>query len=249
MKFICNGKLSLVLAVTVMGAWCSATQADTTSKKTLASVEKEILDKWSKIQTLKADSAGKVIFKSITDGRKIEVGSTGTVEYRKLAGKELFRIDAKSQQFVNGTKKFDTSGTTISDGKFTSGLSVIGSEKRVLKQKVEALDDLPGGKTFLTNLKRMYDFSLLPDDTLEKNAVYVLGAVPKKGPRVGVVRMKLYFDKTTGVLRQRVGVNSQGENVHTVSYKNFKIDVPIDSERFVFKMPKNVEVIDRTGKK
>ena len=213
---------------------------------TTEAVEKKLIENWSKVQSLSAK-----LVMSADMGSEDQKGSAkgeGTFEYMLKDGKALFRNEMKMTQEFGGAQKMETSTLTISDGQFAYMLTDGMGQKMAMKRKAgEGGSGNPGGKEVFETLKKDNDLKLLPDDKVDGKDAYVIEAVPKAAEPTGPSTMVFFFHKDTGMMLKMVGKDKSGKQLMTMTYSDVQVNPKINPDRFVFKAPEGVQVMDMTG--
>jgi outer membrane lipoprotein-sorting protein len=173
--------------------------------------------------------------------------SEGTIEYLIQDGKELFRMDMTMKQSMGG-QEMDGSMSTIADGQFVYAVTEMMGQKMAMKQKPDSFQGAVGGKQMFEDMKKSNELKLLPDEKVDGQATFVIEATPKSaGPRP-YANSKMFFAKDSGIMVKMVGVDTGGNEVMTMKVSDVKRDPKIDADRFVFKAPEGVQVMDMTGR-
>ncbi len=220
---------------------------------TLKEVEKKIADCMARHKTVQYENTFTQDVKAQGFETKSEGKSTG--EYKRK-GKNVYlsRVDMKSrtQRKVQGQpeEKFDSTMQMIQDEKFAYTLSVQGDQKSAFKTKVDPKTHIsPFDVAAMFKLQRKsFDLALLPDETVDKRPVYVIQANPKQqsaGARM-TGKSVTYYDKKNGMALKTVAYDASGKVMMTSLTTKVKLDGDISDERFVFKAPPGVQVIDAT---
>lgn len=208
------------------------------AEDTIDSVEKEIIEKWSKMTSLTAKMA--------TDANMggMAMKMTGTIEFLNKEGKELFRLEAEMEQAMGGQTMKSTI-LSIVDGEFQWMLMDMGMMKQAMKTKPDDFQGSPGGKKMFEQMKKDNDLKLLPSEKIDDKDCYVIEVKPKKtGEQLALVKM--YFAKDSGIMVKMVGYDTGNNAVMTSTYSDIKTNVEIPAERFVFTAPEGVQVMDMT---
>jgi outer membrane lipoprotein-sorting protein len=225
-------RLSMAAFVLVM---CSTAVR---AEDTIESVEKDIIEKWSKMTSLTAKMA--------TDANMggMAMKMTGTIEFLNKEGKELFRLEAEMEQAMGGQTMKSTI-LSIVDGEFQWMLMDMGMMKQAMKTKPDDFQGSPGGKKMFEQMKKDNDLKLLPSEKIDDKDCHVIEVKPKKsGEQLALVKM--YFAKDTGIMVKMVGYDTGNNAVMTSTYSDIKTNVEIAAERFVFTAPEGVQVMDMT---
>jgi outer membrane lipoprotein-sorting protein len=237
--------LAAVVALTmVFPVWVAA-------EDTLESVEKQIIEKTEKIKSL--SSRMKMVTE--TKGEHFQMKSTaeGTQEYARRGEKTLFRVDSKSSTTMKiaGGEETKTDETTkmISDGEYMYTLSEGAEGKRAFKMKQPQGSSNVSSREMFDFLRKDHELKLLPAEKIDGKDVWVIRAVPKNLPPETKQETRYYYLKDNGQLAKTISEskNPDGESTVTMTTSDIKIDPNLDPDRFVFKAPEGVEVVDMTA--
>ncbi|MCK4340704.1 MAG: outer membrane lipoprotein-sorting protein [Phycisphaerae bacterium] len=215
----------------------------------LESVEKKIVAAWEKHTSLTAKLtvvtkiAGKI---SVVEGKSegtLEVARTGaqTLIRQEIAMKRVWKVTGK-------THKRERKSTVIFDDRHTYELAESEGKKTATKDVADRQPPVTP-PFMLALLHKDYILKLLPEETLAGRKVYVIEAKPKDPKKVSIPQVVQYIDQERGVVLKSVTYGKNGEPEQTTTFTDFKFGVKIDPERFVFKPPDGVEVIDLTEPK
>jgi len=198
-----------------------------------------------KIHMMSEMATEQMSFKSISDQ---------TVQYVHQGDKVLSRVDSKTstdQKFGDTNQKSEMTSLDISDGTYDYNLSEVSGQKTAAKRKT-SLKDHPSPFDVIATFAMMekhYTLKLLPDETLDGKASYVLEMTLKEQPPgVPIGKSKLYYDKATGIVMKAVGFDDKGHTTSTMTTSDLKFDASIPADRFVFKAPPGITVKDETAK-
>ncbi len=239
------GSLGLVVAT----VWALVLPA---TASTLEAVKKEIHDKVSKYRsiryTLKSRSELEAI--QITSNSEVEVKS----EYLRKGDKVLSRVETHSKGHQKiGAEEKDAEMTivTIDDGRFNYTVT----ETKTERHAVKTLSGVGVGASPMNPMavfkqaERIFDTKLLPDETVDGKPVYVIEMTPKTDAlkrRVG--RTLSYYDKKTGLSIKTLVYNGLGTVMTTTIMTDIRINGDLSPDRFVFKPPAGVTVVDATSR-
>ena len=208
--------------------------------ETLESVEKQIIARWSKLTSLTAKTT------MVMNMQGMSMTSEGTIECMKRGDKELLRMEMTMKQSMGGQSK-DTAMSVIMDGEYVYNMTEMMGHKRAMKQKPDSFRGAVGGKRVFEDLKREHELKLLPDEKVDGQAVFVIKATPKGAKPKPYTNSKNFFAKDTGIMVKMIGVDAGGNEVMTMTVSDVKRNPEIDPDRFVFKAPEGVQVMDVTG--
>jgi outer membrane lipoprotein-sorting protein len=167
----------------------------------------------------------------------------------KKGEKVLYRMETAYTAVTetDGSKQ-TTKGTslTICDGEFTYTYSDTNGAKSAMKQQAQA--PVGGGvdQSYFDTMAQTYNLELLPDAEVGSYSTYVIRAVPKQSSATMEGEQLLYFDKATGVMVKSVAKNTDGKVTMESTTTDLKIDPAISADRFVFKAPEGVTLMDLT---
>ena len=101
--------------------------------------------------------------------------------------------------------------------------------------------------TQLAKLRETHELKLLPDQSIDGHAVYVIEATPKQQTS-GMGRTVSYYAKETGIPLRVTTDDPSGKVMSDMTFTDVKINPKIDVSRFVFKAPEGVQVMDMTNR-
>lgn len=217
--------------------------------ETLESIEKKLDEQTAKVKSLQYTSRA-------TSDTDMGMAKTHTVtdmryEVSRSAGKTLFRMESKmkmSQKVGDAPEQVqDMTSTVISDGQFSYSLTKNAQMESAMKMKADGQDPLNTKKQF-ADLEKTFKIKVLPDEAVDGKDTYVLELTPidKAMAAAGMSRMVNYYDKKTGIPLKTLGYDAAGKVTMTSLVTDIKINADIPAERFVFKAPPGVQVMDMT---
>jgi outer membrane lipoprotein-sorting protein len=146
-------------------------------------------------------------------------------------------------------QKSKTISTMVCDGEFMYSVSEANGEKSATKQNIMTQGWITD-KTYFNNLRQGSKLKLLPDETVDGRSTYVIEATSKQAPpanQSGTTAVSyMYFDKETGLVIKWLSKDASGKVVSTSITTDLKVNSTISADRFVFKAPEGVEVMDLT---
>ena len=154
-------------------------------------------------------------------------------------------------QEIGGVPYSDTTKVlTISDGRFAYTLSELQGQPPNATRNIQvpsqtALADEP----FLNGLSQAFDIRVLPDELVDNKPVWVLEAKPKNPARALITKTIYYIAKDSGLRIRSTGHDATGKRVQLTELTDIKLDPPLKPERFVFKAPPGVRVVDLSPSK
>ena len=236
----------LMIAILVIGF---AGQAITLGADTIESVEKTLIEQAAKITSLQFNMTSTSDFEA--QGYRMKQESKGRYEYLVKGDKMLYRMESKARSVTAQGGKEETSNmvtTMVCDGEFLYMLNDVDGQKTLMKQD-PTQQAWVTDQAYFDNLRRYHDLKLLPDETVDGKSTYVIECTPKDEISGGAPKtiMTMYFDKKTGIGLKTIGKDSTGKIVSTGLTTDVKINSDISADRFVFKAPEGVQVLDMTS--
>jgi outer membrane lipoprotein-sorting protein len=233
------------IAASVLGLVCAgglAWGAD------LAEVEKSIQDTWMKQKALAAKLRTSTKLEQM--GMSMESKGDGSFEFVRKGEKVQVRTEIKidaTQKMGDQESKSSQSMLSIVDGDVTYSLQEFMDQKFAAKSRTEP-GSVPEPKQLFEQLRQNHDVALGAEQSVGGRKAYVIEATPK-APMPGdpVRKNVLYFDQDSGFMTKMEALGEEGKVFSTFEYVDLKFDAPIPDERFVFKAPEGVEVVDQTA--
>lgn len=222
------------------------------SAETLESVEKKIAQLADKCRSVEmtsretAEMSGNgITMVTVTDSRFQCV--------RKGGAKVLARQESKVKRTIKMAKQRDQTeeGTTlvICDGQFIYVLTHAEDQQTATKSSANDQSDMNplDAKASFERLHKQYSLKLLPDAAVDGKDAYVIEASggKKDAPEL-FARVVTYFDKKTGLPLKSVCYDKSGKTLQTLVVSDIKSNIDIPQDRFVFKAPAGVQVLDMT---
>lgn len=211
--------------------------------ETIEDVRKKIADMNKNVKSMQADMKMQTKFEQPGFSQSQE--TVGTYEFKRDGDLVKARSESTMKGTMNAggmTKEMNQKVLTVSNGKVSYAYSEDETGRSVTKIPVQdQVADDPLG-----SVEDTYDMKLLPDATVNGDAVYVVEMTPKDGQEQQGVTNKLhyFFRKNDGLLTKMVIFGPDGKPMSTMEYTNIKVNVPIDDSRFDYTPPAGVQVID-----
>lgn len=222
--------------------------ASVVQAQSLEDVEKKLVEAHSKIKSYTSKTKTTQSF-DMGGGNKMSSDYGGTVEWKRDGEKTKFRTEMKGTTIQNmgGTEnKMDVSVLMVSDGDALYTLSEQMGQKMATKQKPDtAMTGDP--KKLFEKIKADNEVKVLPEEKVDGAAAVVLEVTPKSADQSPIAKSVMYFAKDTGINVKVVGKDKDGKEVFTNSVSDVKTSVDIAADRFVFKAPEGVQVMDMTA--
>jgi outer membrane lipoprotein-sorting protein len=220
--------------------------------ESIEQVEGKIIDFLGKANTYTADL--QVTGQTKQQGMNLGVNGGATLEYMKKDGKPLFRVEGAVS--VSGAPMpMDVTLLGVSDGANLHMQTGVMGQQMVMKFPVPASADITpdAAKKAFEDLHKEFDVKLLPKETLDGVEAYTFELTPKPGSDIaasaqkagqdfGKVKAQFTKDFTT---QMRVALlDKSGAPQFTLSVKNMNLSPTLSPDRFAFKPPDGVTVMD-----
>jgi outer membrane lipoprotein-sorting protein len=213
----------------------------------LEKVEKKLAEGWKKHKSMTAKFT--MVTKMEQPGFAMESTSKGTQETMRKGEQLLFHTEMTTttvQKVGDQESKSESKMTVVCDGTHTYTLSEMMGQKTAVKSKVNPQSVGDPEATF-EFLRKDYTLKLLPEETVEGRKTFVIEATPKQTQPMGPGKSVYFFLQDEGALVKMVASDQAGKPMTTMTYSDIKFDVKIDPQRFVFKAPEGVQVMDQTA--
>lgn len=178
---------------------------------------------------------------------------TGTYEHLVEGSVVKFRMDLENTLTAEtDAKKITTPVSTISivcDGPSVFTLTDNLGDKNAIKNIGRANQSFAACKEFFAALFQDNAVKLLPDEKQDGKDVWVIEAQPKSPKRGQVAKTVHYILKDCGLRVKTTGHDPNGVRIQLSLLTEIKLDAPIKPERFVFKIPPGVRVVDLSRSK
>ncbi len=213
----------------------------------LGAVEKQIQEAWAKQKSLAAKLRTEVKFEQM--GMTMESRGEGTFEFMRKGDKIL----ARTEMTMNAVQKIGAeemkrsqSMLSIVDGEVTYSLNEFMDQKFATKSRTDpGATGAPGA--IFEQLHKSHELKLAPEQSVGGRKTHVIEAVAKESmPGDPVRKTVLYFDQDSGFMIKMQALTEGDKPLSTIEYIDVKLNASIDDDRFVFKAPEGVEVVDQT---
>jgi outer membrane lipoprotein-sorting protein len=233
------------------GALAVGLLACTAAADTLESVEKAIIEKVAQHKAYQFKSA--VTQNMEMPEMKMDTQAQGTFEFLRKGDKWLCRGESrtKSTTVMQGQEqKSDSTVLMICDGEYMYTLTETDGQKSAMKNRIGTEQfTMLTDKAYFDALHKDHNLKLLPDETVDGKATWVIEATSKEAktaPAGTMITMITYFDKDNGLGIKMLGKDAAGKTLMTSTTTDVKINPTLADDRFVFKAPAGVQVIDIT---
>jgi outer membrane lipoprotein-sorting protein len=241
-------RLVSLAAVLTLSCVLTARAADT-----LESVEKTIADQTQKYKSLQytMHMTGEMSMSGMTN----KTVTDGQFQALRKGGKVLSRMESKTHSSYRMADQpeqtQDVTNLMVNDGELMYTLMDAAGQKMARKSKPDpkmgGADPLDSAGAFKA-MSKDFTLKLLPESAVDGKDAWAIEATPKDttNPNMPVTRMVTYYDKKTGVPVKSLGFGKDGKVVHTMLISDVKVNADIPADRFIFKAPEGVEVMDMT---
>jgi len=231
---------AMMLAIMVFGQAARASD--------LEAAEKSILDLTAQTKSLEVHS--KTTQSYSQQGQELNTTMESMYAFQRKGDRLLYRSDVKGRNVLkkpDGTSaETETRIFIINDGQFVYALNEGPNGKAAVKNIANVNISYIVDRAYFDRLATQYSVSLAPEESVDGKPQYVIECQAKNTPQGGVAKMKIYFDKTTGVNTKTVGLDSDGKTITTTTATEIKLNPTLPEDYFVFKAPEGVVVKDMT---
>lgn len=220
--------------------------------ESLEDVEKALEAKWEKIKSMstKLDVTQDLEMY----GMSIKSESKGTSIFMRDGDKIMSRteMEGTSEQSMGGTPmKQETEMIMVDDGEhaYTYTHDKTTGQKQAMKTE-SGTGQSQFGAEYFDQMRESFDLKILPEEEVRGDACYVIEGKPSGDNQQmaqAIARMVHFYRKSDGALMQLTGFSPDGKEVMKQSFTEIKINGSIDKDKFVFKAPEGVQVMDMTG--
>ncbi len=224
------------------------------SAETLEAVEKQVLEKWDHVKSHSATL-------SVTGYLELDSGANrttgrGTFESMRMGNRRPYRLElaltSVGDTFGGGEMRTEDTETIVSNGKILKIFkSILAMGKRnpfAFKAPLDrppTMDLVPivdATRVFKT-LKKISKMELGHTSPGDLPPVHVV-ELTFPNPEVEVAKMVVYFDKETGIVLRTTTEGRRVDWRWAVDYQNVQVNIELDPNRFVFRLPKGVSFMD-----
>ncbi len=215
---------------------------------TIEEVEKEIIQAQSKLKSYSAVTETRQDME-LGPNQRMKLESKGPMVWMHRDAKYLFRMELKSSSVttINGDETRSKSDTlTVCDGDFMYTLSDSDGQKSAIKAKVDPshAGDVKG---MFAAWRKDSTLKVLPEEKVDGKDCYVVELLPrKKEAGEPFSRQKFWFRKDIGLPVKIVAFGQEDKPAMTTTMTDVKTDVDVQSDRFKFKLPEGVQLMDLT---
>ena len=233
-----------MLAATAVLAFTMTAQAET-----LQEVQDKIHDIVSKYKTLQFKM--KMTSDMNMSGASTKTDSDSEVEAAKKGDVVMSRIKSRMKtisSMAGQEYKMDMETLTICDGKVMWNITE-SPQKQIAKLKYDPnANNYFNPKAGWKAMAEHYDIKLMPDETIDGKACWVIAMEPKDAAmKVAQSKSVSYYDKKTGISPKTVTYGPDGKKSGEIIMSDIKIDSDISADRFAYTPPAGAKVEDMTA--
>lgn len=230
-RYVTTGLLAGLLAI-VAGA-----AADDFEK-----IEKQIQEASRSVKSMRAKTKSNTEMKG--EGYESRSQGEGTFEFMRDGEKAKMRMESKDSsesKYGDQAQKSESTTLSINDGEYMYTYSVTNGQKSAMKMKSEADWDINPFEA----MREHYDFKLVREDKYEGAAVWVIEAAPKASSGMASGgKMEQWYRQDCGMAVKTVAYDQAGKAISTTLMTDIELNPSLAADRFVFKAPEGVEVMD-----
>ena len=211
-------------------------------------IEKACVEAWGNHKSMIAI----VETASNMSGPNFSMSANGTGKAQALHKDDLFmsRMEMKMQvvrKMGENEQKMEQEMLNVSDGKVAYTLLSGMGQKQCFKANASNSNDFLPEQLF-DALQEQCTLTVKPEAKLDGAEVYVIEGTPKNpSPMDPTKLVRVLLSKQYGIMLQQQALDSAGKPINTITFKDIKVDVPIEASVFEFEVPEGVQVIDQTG--
>jgi outer membrane lipoprotein-sorting protein len=209
-----------------------------------ATVEKAVREKWNALKSFRGNMH--TVMDIDTEGYKSHTDSKGIYEIVREGKQFKMRMESKTAgetTMGEQTSKTAQESLMIMDAEFMYSYNVSDGQKSAMKMKnPSTFEDLDPFAAWSDG----FNLTVLPDEDVDGASCYVVQATPKEGD-MGMSKMVQYIRKDCGMTVKSVSFAENGKPMTTTTFSDIEINPTIAADRFVFKAPEGVEVMDMSA--
>jgi len=226
-----------------------------TGGETLEQVQAKIMDVWAKADAYSAT----VILSGKMKQKGMDMGLSGgaSLDYLKKDAKAMFRLEG-SVSVTGLPVPMETTLLLVGDGATAYVQFNMMGNQTVMKAPMPPSTELTPdvAKMFFEKLKTEMDMRLLREEPLDGQPAYVFDMTPKPGSEMAsslaktgqdLGKLKVYFTKDFKSQVRCAVLDKSGAPAFTLSLKDINFQPSLSADRFTFKPPAGVEVIDMSN--
>lgn len=213
----------------------------------LADVEKLLTEKYRELKSMRMKL--KTVMDMSMEGYETRGESVSTMEWVRKDGKWYSRTETRDKsttKIADEVQSSESSGLMVCDGEHVYSFSETDGQKHCTRTRAEP--DADWNRNPITMMRENHDLKLLPEESIDGTACYVIEARPKSGSQQAGLggRSVQYFRKSDGLMIKMVSYTPDDKPLLTMTCSDLEVNVDIDPSRFKFVPPAGVQVIDLT---
>lgn len=187
-------------------------------------------------------------------GMTMKSSSTGTIEAVQQGKKWKQRLDMQTSgttTMAGEETKTDSKILSIFDGEFSYMMTDSAGQKMAFKNKPEADTNMSpfDGKALFAAMREHYNIKRLPDASVLGRDCIVLEMTfkdPAAAAASPVAKSTTNICKKTGIQVKSEGFDAAGKLTQSSILSDIKVDEDVKPDRFEFKAPEGVNLVDTT---
>lgn len=238
-----------ILSLILLSSACLAQAPATAPSDPVAAVEQRIYAAWDRHHSMIAHT--RMYTEQYEGERTMARGQgEGTCRVLRQGDRTLCRVDVttvfgvkRSDEDVEMTQKV----SVFLDGENQYVIQDYGAQKLAFRKRMNPrLYPLP--RATFAWLRQDSELTLLPEQTIDGQKVYVIQATYPPEKRRHTARVLCYFLQDSGALLRVEMLGRDGKSKQVREYSDFRFDEQIDPAELVFRAPEGVTVRDLTTK-
>lgn len=211
------------------------------AQESLRAVERKIQGAWEAVSTLVATVKMETLMPA--GAKEVMATGEGRLEYMKAEPRAKYR--QRMDLEVPAPLSLKASFEFLFDGEFLYLINEIMDQKTIAKSDAPDFENgalPPGGKELLDALRAKLDLSLQPESEVGGHKTYVIEGKRHKADAADPVQRALfYIDKENGIQRRAEFFTADGKLNTSISYEDFRLNIPVDQSRFIYDGPQPPE--------
>jgi len=220
--------------------------------KNLSEIEEELAPLWDKTNTYTA----KIEMKGeATQGpTKVKMDGKGALEGMKKNEKMLYRLELDQTIHMGDTEMPNKMLVVATEDEVFTETSMMGQTMVFKAKPDQQAQSVPGGgQESFKQLRANYDITVLPEENINDEPVYVLEMRPKEktqqqpqgpAPSQQFEKSVLYIAQKTGFPLKMLMFDEGKTPIMSLIYKDYKLDPELDPARFEYTPPAGAMVMD-----
>jgi outer membrane lipoprotein-sorting protein len=209
---------------------------------TLEDIEAKMKGQWESLKSVSSDT--ETVMEQAQTGYSMKSVTTGTYEMVRNGEVWKYRMESTGTTTTDiGGTVSDTKSETVSvnDGATMLTYSLTNGQPSATKMKAPKTDVTTIG--MFDGLKDTHDIKILPDETVDGVACWVLEATAKQKTAGQDSAMRWFIGQSDGQMRLMESIVN-GKKIMTTKIKNVKVNPSIADSRFTYTVPAGVPVTD-----